>query len=88
MMRLIAPGSEPDAVHTSTDSFYRALGLDGEEDRRCLGLVVAVLANLRDTDTSEVPHEDVSRTVLGVMLGLLIAQGTGWQPPIFTTEAT
>lgn len=82
MMDLIPPGASPDEVHESAESFYRALGLDGEQDQRALNLVSAVLAHLREIDPSQVPYEDVSGAILGMMLGLLLAQGTGWEPPL------
>lgn len=82
MMDLIPPNAPPDDVHEITENFYRALGLDGEEDERAVSLVAAVLAHLRMIAPSEVPPEDVMSTVLGMMLGLLLAQGTGWEAPI------
>jgi hypothetical protein len=82
MMDLIPPTSPRDDVYEIAENFYRALGLDGEEDERAVRLVEAVLAHLRMIAPSEVPPEDVTSTVLGMMLGLLLAQGTGWEAPI------
>jgi hypothetical protein len=82
LLAVIPPGSSEEEVQEATSNFYRALGLEGECDSRALGLTRVVMAHLRRIEPDDVPEHDVSGGVLGIMLGLLLAQGTGWDPPL------
>lgn len=82
MLDVIPPNATPEQVQEITNNFYRALGLDGEYDPRALGLVSAVLAHLRQVDSDTLDPTEISVGVLGISLGLLLARGTGWEPPM------
>jgi hypothetical protein len=69
-------------VQEVADNFYRALGLDGDWDDRAVRATRVALGHLREIEPEDVPPDDVSAAMLGIMLGLLLAQGTGWEPPL------
>jgi hypothetical protein len=66
----------------AADSFFRALGLDGERDKRAYGLGVTVFAHLRGVAEDALTQAEADATVCGITLGLLLARATGWEPPI------
>jgi len=83
LLAVIKRGASPGEVQESTSNFYRALGLDGEYDARALYASALVMGHLRRIDPDKIPPEEVSVAVLGmVLLGLLLAEGTGWEAPI------
>ena len=82
LLDVLAPDLTPEQIQDATSNFYRSLGLDGEYDKRALDLASTVMAHLRGIEVDDVPPDDVSVAMLGVMLGLLLAEATGWEPPI------
>lgn len=71
----------PDQDEQAATSFYRALGLEGAGDPRVMTLILMWLGRLRG-DVETVSDDDVRLAEFGVMLGLLLAQGTDWEAPI------
>lgn len=69
-------------VQEAADNFWRALGLDGDWDDRAVRATRVALGHLHQIEPEDVPPDDVSAAMLGIMLGLLLAQGTGWEPPL------
>jgi hypothetical protein len=79
----VVNGSEtPEELREATDNFCRAFGLEEENDERSIRLSRAVLATLRHVHVDDVPDEDVSLAVFGISLGLVLAEQSGWDPPI------
>jgi GGDEF domain-containing protein len=75
---VLAASPSEEQAREAGDNFCRALGLDGERDERAHALAERLLAVVRDGHTPE----DVDATVLGITLGLQLAQATGWEAPI------
>jgi hypothetical protein len=74
-----------DAGHREAgDNFCRALGLDGERDERVWNLAQTVIAHLRGVELDSLGYSDIQAGNLGVTFGLLLAQATGWSPPMET----
>lgn len=77
----VSASGDPDDP-TPGDSFSRSLGLDGTQDLRVLSVVATLIGRAHGVDQLNAPKDEVRAGVLGVVLGLLLAQGTGWNPPI------
>jgi len=75
---VLASSPSPEQALQAGDNFCRALGLDGERDERARALAERLLGVVRDWHTAE----DVDATVLGITLGLQLAQATGWEAPL------
>ena len=71
-------GARREAAH----NFARSLGLDQVDDPRAYDLVRAMLAHLSRTDPTRIATDHVNAGMTGLTLGLLLAQATGWEPPI------
>ena len=75
----VTDGAPPDDRHESAANFFAGLGLD---DQRAEVLAAVAQGYLQGIEPSDVPTDEVSQTVIGMMLGLLLAQGSGWEAPI------
>jgi hypothetical protein len=75
---VLASSPSPEQALQAGDNFCRALGLDGERDPRARALAERLLAVVKDGHSAE----DVDATVLGITLGLQLAQATGWDAPM------
>jgi hypothetical protein len=75
---VLASSPSPEQAREAGDNFCRALGLDGERDRRAHALAERLLGLVRDGHTAQ----DVEATVLGITLGLQLARATGWEAPM------
>jgi hypothetical protein len=79
---LVPPNASSTDVQEAADNFYRALGLDVDWDDRAVRATRVALGHLRQIEPEDVPPDDVSAAMFGIMFGLLLAQGTGWEPPL------
>jgi hypothetical protein len=75
---VLASSPSPEQAREAGDNFCRALGLDGERDERARALAERLLGVVKDGYSPE----DVDATVLGITLGLQLAQATGWEAPM------
>ena len=82
LLDLMGPDLTPGQIEATTNDFFRSLGLEGEHDKRALDLAAVVLAQFHGIDPADVPPDDVSLAMFGIMLGLLLAEATGWEPPM------
>jgi hypothetical protein len=73
---MAGPGGD---FHAISDRFHQSLGLGGENDPRAYALARSTLAALSETPVH--PHH-VHAAVVGITLGLLLAEATDWQPPL------
>jgi hypothetical protein len=69
------------AIEAATN-FSQSLGLEHEHDRRAYWLVRTVMAEFQDGDPADLASNEVHAGVLGLTLGLMLAQATGWDPPM------
>jgi len=56
--------------------------MEDEADPRLQNLCATVLADRLGVAKGDVPSHHVHAAMVGVELGLLLAQATGWDPPI------
>jgi hypothetical protein len=75
---VLASGPSPEQAREAGDNFCRALGLDGERDPRARALAEQLLALVREGHSAA----EVEVAMLGITLGLQLAQATGWDAPI------
>ena len=79
---LLRPGQSADERQAATDAFFRSLGLEGEYDNRAVPLARTVLAHNSGQQPDDIEDDHVMVCVVGITLGLLLAEATGWEPPI------
>ena len=66
----------------ATDNFFRSMGLEGQADERANATTRAIVGALQGIGPEEVDTKEAGVGIVGVTIGLLLAQATGWNPPI------
>lgn len=69
-------------MQEAADNFFRSLGLDAENDWRPHSLLQTMLARFRHMEPDTIEEDEIVVGVFGITLGLLLAQATGWEPPL------
>jgi hypothetical protein len=72
----------PAQSEQAADNFFRSLGLDDESDSRAYSLARTLMAHARSVDSDAIPADEIAAGVFGLTLGLMLAQATGWEPPM------
>jgi hypothetical protein len=80
-------GETPETAMEASTNFCRSLGLDNENDPRAYWLLRTVMAEFRGVVPDALPSGEVHAGVLGLQLGLMLAQATSWEPPMPRSSA-